>query len=126
MSVGSHNNEQVLKNTSDQYSILISKTFGDNINEDHVVKTAVALKSIKRIQWCTTSDVTVELKFSGILPANNKTIMQLSNTGEFVFDGMSQSDSLKIDRTIFNGLLAISTHNVKEGAGYTIVVSGTK
>lgn len=121
-----HNNEQVLKNTADQYAILISKTFGDNTNEDNVLKTAVPMKAIKRIQFCTHGDVTVEFRFHATNPLDAKTILQLSGNGEFVFDGEKSADTLKIDRTIFDGLLSISTHNVKEGAGYTLVVSGTK
>ena len=121
-----HNNEQPLKNSVDQYAILISKTFGSNINEDNVVKTAVPMKAIKRIQYCVNTDVTVEFKFAADVLANSKTVLQLSGTGEFLFDGASNSDSLKIDRTQYNGLISISTHNVKEGAGYTLVVSGTK
>jgi hypothetical protein len=121
-----HNNEQVLKNTSDQFAILISKTFGDNINEENVVKTAVPIKAIKRIQYNTHGDVTVEFRFASDNPLNGKTVLQLSGTGEFVFDSEKNCGPLKIDRTLYNGLLAISTHNVKEGAGYTLIVSGSK
>lgn len=126
MPVTPHNNEQVLKNSVDQYAILISKTFGTNTNEDNVVKTAVPMKAIRRIQYCVNTDVTVELKFAAANMANAKTVLQLAGTGEIVFDGAANCDSLKIDRTQYNGLIAISTHNVKEGAGYTLVVSGTK
>lgn len=122
----SHNNEQVIKNTSENYSILISKTFGGNTNEENVVKTAVPMKAIKRIQYSTHGDVTVELIFAATNMANAKTVMQLSGNGEFVFDAEKGGSLLPIDPAIYNGLLAISTYNVKEGAGYTLVVSGTK
>lgn len=112
-----------LKNAQKNYAELITQVFTTNTDEVAVVKTSVPALALKRVQYSVTADLTVELILEAINPANNKTILSLANSGEFVFDAMTQADMLKIDPAIFTGNFLISTHGAKSGMGYSIVLS---
>ena len=113
-------NESVLHDGPSEYSMLISASFDSATNEVDIAKTAVAIRTLKRIQYCVSPGITVDLKLNGQL------ICQLSGNGLFVFDSSWNAGEFKIDRGVYDGILYVTTHNATDGAGYTLIVTGSK
>lgn len=113
-------NEGVLHNGTHEYSTLISASFTSATDEVDALKTGVPIKTLKRIQYCVSPDMTVDLRLDGQL------LCQLSGTGHFFLDSGWNAGEYRIDSQIYDGLLYVTTHNAKAGSGYTLVISGSK